>query len=432
MVIDPQIISSLALLPLVAKMVYDCCVGFISCTNVLSNTAQVLTSLVEALSEDRSGSVSKDDGLKLLEEAIELFQRCLTLQEFHYAESQAQEETATQAPQHPEIEIQDSEATSSPATSSSVTAPNTMLSEAGSSPTVEERWATIVEPVTSDTLLDTVLAQLETLTLLCELITADEGRGLAWIEEYSTGLLTAKLPAYIMGTDREEEAALTRANFIAALANANFRCQHMDASTYQRALDEAFGKLDLEHDPEGLCDKAEALIAYSSALGAQLADPQSGASSRWTALTAALDALTAASKQPTAQNLAAIHLLRGDVELLRYQLSQPPVAFPSAVKSAAVLLKNAGTYYRGAENHAIASKTRHEEDVEERKEAVVKQALVEALSGERGKLRELIDGGRGEKGDEGKAADVQRILEEAVEGGLVGIEWLIREGLVSR
>jgi hypothetical protein len=422
-------------------MVYSCCVGFISCTNVLSNTAQVLTSLVEALSEDRSGSVSKEDGLRLLEEAIELFQRCLTLQEFHYAESQAQEEDAAQTPQPPELEIPDSEASSSLSTSgyatgpSHATAPSTVPSEASGSlttqPAEEERWATIVEPVTNDTLLDTVLAQLETLTLLCELVTADEGRGLAWIEEYSTGLLTTKLPAYIAGTDREEEAALTRANFIAALANANFRCQRMDASTYQRALDEAFAKLDLEHDPEGLCDKAEALIAFSSALGTHLPDPQAAAALRWTALTTALDALTSASKQPTAQNLAAIHLLRGDVELLRHQLSQPPSAFPSAIKSAAVLLKNAGTYYRGAENYAIASKTRHEEDVEELKEAVVKGALVEALAGERGKLRELIDGGRGVEGDGEKAAEVQRILEEAVEGGLVGIESLVREGIVS-
>jgi hypothetical protein len=309
-----------------------------------------------------------------------------------------------------------------------------MPSEAGGPPPTEpaeERWATIVEPVTNDTLLDTVLAQLETLTLLCELITADEGRGLAWIEEYSTGLLATKLTAYTKGTDREEEAALTRANFIAALANANFRCQHMDAPTYARALDDAFAKLDLSHDPEGLCDKAEALIAYSSALGTRLLDPQSGASSRWTALTTSLDALTGASKQPTAQNLAAIHLLRGDVELLRYQLSQPPVSFPSAVKSAAVLLKNAGTYYRGAENYAVASKTRHEEDVKERKEATVKQALVEALGGERQKLRELVDGGRGLEGDGEKGLEVQRILEEAVDGGLVDIEWLVREGLVS-
>ena len=283
-------------------MVYDCCVGFISCTNVLSNTAQVLTSLVEALTEDRSGSVSKEDGLRYLEEAIELFQRCLTLQEFHYAESQAQEEATAQNPQPLEVEIPDTEASSSPATSSHVSAPSTAPSEAGGSsitqPAEEERWATIVEPVTNDTLLDTVLAQLETLTLLCELITADEGRVLTWIEEYSTGLLTTKLPAYVAGTDREEEAALTRANFIAALANANFRCQRMDAATYTRALDDAFAKLDLEHDPEGLCDKAEALIAYSSALGTHFSDPQSSAASRWTALTTALDALPAHQSSP--------------------------------------------------------------------------------------------------------------------------------------
>lgn len=416
-------------------MVYDCCAGFVSCTNILSNTAQVLTSLVEALNEDRSVSVSTEDGLRLLEEAIELFQRCLTLQEFHYAESQAQEEAAVQNPQPPDIEIPDSEAASSPGASSYATAPSTVPSETGGTPTTqpagEERWATIAEPVTNDTLLDTALAQLETLTLLCELITADEGRGLAWIEEYSTSILTTKLPAYITGTDREEEAALTQANFIAALANANFRCQRMDPPTYARALDDAFGQLDLEHDPEGLCDKAEALIAYSSALGTHLSEPQSTASTRWTALTTALDALTSASKQPTAQNLAAIHLLRGDVELLRYQLSQPPSSLPSAIKSAAILLKNAGTYYRGAENYAVASKTRHEEDVEERKEAVVRGALVEALGGEGEKLRELIHGGRGVKGDGEKAAEVQRILEDAVDGGLVGIEWLVREGIVS-
>jgi hypothetical protein len=414
-------------------MVYDCCVGFISCTNVLSNTAQVLTSLVEALTEDRSGSVSKEDGLRLLEEAIELFQRCLTLQEFHYAESQAQEEAAALDPQPSDIEIPDSEAPSSPATSSYVTAPSTAPSEAGGPPTSEpaeeERWATIVEPVTNDTLLDTLLAQLETLTLLCELITADEGRGLAWIDEYSTGLLTTKLPAYTPATDRDEEAALTRATFLAALANANFRCQRIDAPTYARTLDDAFAPLDLAHDPEGLVDKAEALIAYSSALATSLSDDaqSAAASSRWQALTTALSALSSASALPTAQNLAAIHLLRGDVELLRYALSQPPASYAPAVKSAATLLKNAGTYYRGAEREAVASRTRHEEDVEERKEAVVKGALVEAMGGEPGRLRELIDGGDGEK-----AGEVQRILEDAVEGGLVGIEWLVREGIVSR
>jgi tetratricopeptide (TPR) repeat protein len=419
-------------------MVYTCCGGFISCTDILSNTAQVLTSLVEALSEDRSGSALREDGLGLLEEAIELFQRCLTLQEFHYAEAQAQEEESASQPQPLDSEIPDSEVSSTPTTSGSVFTPATSQSEAGGSSTSqhaeeEERWATIIEPVTNDTLLDTVLAQLETLTLLSEIIPASSSRGLSWIEEYSTSLLNTKLPAYVPGTDRDEEAALTRANFIAALANANFRSQRLDALTYQRAVDDAFGVLDLAHDPEGLCNKAEALIAYSSALGAahdtSHNTPDTASQARWTALTSALEALTAASKLPptaaTGQNnLAAIHLLRGDVELLRYQLGQVPVAaVPAAVKSAPTLLKNAATYYRGAEKEAEAAKTRHEEDIEEWREAIVKSALVEAMGGSGDRLKALVNGA-----DVEKAEQARRLLQEAVEAGLVRAEWLASLG----
>jgi hypothetical protein len=81
----------------------------------------------------------------------------------------------------------------------------------------DDRWATILEPVTNDTLLDTLLAQLETLTTLCGVIT-DAGKGLAFIEEYASGLLNTKLPAYLFGTDRESEAGLAKSNFMAAAA----------------------------------------------------------------------------------------------------------------------------------------------------------------------------------------------------------------------
>lgn len=70
--------------------------------------------------------------------------------------------------------------------------------------------------------------------------------------------------------------------------------------------------------------------------------------SRWQALTTALNALTTASKIPSADNLPKIHLARGDVELLRFQLGQPPNNFDSAAKNAGVLVKNAEKFYRGA------------------------------------------------------------------------------------
>lgn len=392
-------------------MPFTCCVATECCTDILSNTAQVLTSLVEALQADRSSSVGKDNAYRLLEEAIELFQRCLTLQEYQFSESQAQQDAMTTSDSDEIPDTEDGGVSISEDT-------DTQPSEAQ-----DERWASIVEPVTNDTLLETVLAQLETLTDLCSYITGDEGRGLAWIEEYATGLLTQKLPTYVQGTDREEEAALTRANFLAALAEANFQSHQIDAATYQRGLEEAYGKLDLSSDPEGLCEKAEALIAYNSALRTQQdgSDPnnpnqKAATTSRWSALSTALDSLTAASKLPSADNLAKIHLSRGDCELLRFQLGLTPTLYPAAAKNAPTLLKNAGTFYRGAEAHAVAAK-----GDKEVKEAVVKQALVGALAGEGEKLMELVK-------VETEAAQV--VLEEAVDDGLITIDWLVKAGIM--
>ena len=64
--------------------------------DVLFNTAQILTSLVEALTDDRTNI---HDPLPFLEEALELFQRCLTLQEFNFTESLAQQEAMSQRPE---------------------------------------------------------------------------------------------------------------------------------------------------------------------------------------------------------------------------------------------------------------------------------------------------------------------------------------------
>ena len=48
------------------------------------------------------------------------------------------------------------------------------------SPVEEEQWAAILEPVTYDTLLDTLLAQLQCLTTFSSLLPSDPGRGLVW------------------------------------------------------------------------------------------------------------------------------------------------------------------------------------------------------------------------------------------------------------
>jgi hypothetical protein len=111
-----------------------------------------------------------------LEEALGLFQRCLALQEYLYTESQAQVAAMPDDASMGDADVPDTE-------------------DGGASLTPNEpqddRWATIVEPITNNTLLDTVLAQVETLTLLCNLIPASsEPTLLTFITEYSANLLS--------------------------------------------------------------------------------------------------------------------------------------------------------------------------------------------------------------------------------------------------
>jgi hypothetical protein len=133
-----------------------------------------LTSLVEATTDSRSNP--GPDSLALLEEALGLFQRCLALQEYQYTESQAQAEVPTDDASMDDARLSDTEDGGASLTSDEPQ---------------DERWATIVEPITNNTLLDTILAQIETLTLLCNLIPASsEPTLLTFITEYSSNLLS--------------------------------------------------------------------------------------------------------------------------------------------------------------------------------------------------------------------------------------------------
>ncbi|KAH8595952.1 hypothetical protein B0O99DRAFT_686466 [Bisporella sp. PMI_857] len=365
--------------------------------DVLFNTAQVLTSLVETLTEDRTNI---HDPLPLLEEALELFQRCLTLQEFNYTESLAQQEAASE---DPPVEEPDPEQG------------GVSLVSNIPAPVEQEQWAAIVEPVTNDTLLDTLLAQLQCLTTFSSLLPADPRKGLVWIEEYSAPLLNTKLPAYVTNTGRETEAGLTRANFLSNIADANFRAQSIEISTYLHTLNEAFSSLDLNANPEGLVNKAEALLSYNSSVRVIYGGQPNKEifDSRWKAISSALESLTSASKLPTAENLSKIHLLRGDSELLRYQLGRE--GYNLAIKSSSVLTKNAEKFYRGA-----AALARVSGAIKDLAEADVKEALTLALNGAPDKLIEAVKLG----------PDTKAVLEEAIDDGLIEVEELSAMGIV--
>lgn len=347
--------------------------------DVLFNSGQVLTSLAESMSTSKHPD---EDQLMqagtYLQEAIELFQRCLMVQEMKYTEMQEEielMESGDVPPSAPEPE-----AVPQPAESSQT--------ESGEE---QEQWAMIVEPVTKNTLVDTAVAQLETLTTLCNLLTSNPGAGgVGWVQEYSSELVHSRLPAYAEGSDRQYEAALARAKFICALNDLLYRGGHTDIQTYQQEVGQVFGpELDVSADPDGLCGKADALISLNQALNDIPPSEDDEATEnamavRWKSLSTALDALTTATKLPDADNLPKIHLGRGDAEMHRWRLGRAPWNHPMAKQNSAMLLRNAQTYYRGA-----AALARREGAAEEERDGTCKEAIAAAIEGQTTKLDQL-------------------------------------------
>ncbi len=354
--------------------------------DTLFNTAQVLTSLSEEISKD--DSVSDLPAVKYLEEALELLQRCLALQEFRYTEFQEQAAEALQSSQEAGEGGTPMDETQDPRESS----------DAGLE---QEQWASIIEPVTKDVLIDTAIAQLSTLTTLCGILgSSPEAPGvpsLAWVEEYSSKLLNQRLPTLTEDTDRTAEAAVAKAVFISAMLEAGFRTDKIEVQTYRQERDAAFSALAMSDSATALMANVASLFAFNHALSETESLPAASldlASLRWNALAAAISNLATASKisDIAAEDLPKTHLLRGDASLYQYQLSKPPLSYAEALKNSAILLKNAAVFYRNA------SRLTH--DDEERDKSRVQEAIVVSqeanTQGDRTQL-ETIAANRGEK-----------------------------------
>ena len=364
-----------------------------------------MSSLAEATTTNTQPS-NTNQPLPLLEESLELFQRCLALQEYLFTESQSQALAAMDT-SDPDLEDGGASLSSEPTASSNAPMPMEQ----------EEQWASIVEPVTHETLVDTIVAQLEVLTLVCGL-TNNDSRMLSFIEEYASPLLTLKLPTYAKELSPEINTAssITAATFISAVSDANFQSQRTDASTYWETLQKTWNLIDLTKTPEGLVSAAEALLSFNTAVARNSnIPPPSVLSTRWKALSPAQDYLLKASTLPDVDKLAKIYLLRGDVDILRFQLGTGEAPLEIAKKSQTVLVKNAEKFYRGAKKLAAA------DEVELVMEAGVKEGLAKAFGGDEGALRGVVKE-VGEKVARG-------LLVECWEEGLVGREELEGWGL---
>ena len=341
-----------------------------------SNTAQVLTSVAEAITSGQRSSVEKQDyAPHALQEALELLQRCGDLQKTRYLQFQ-------------EDAVQGAAVAANPDSEELMSADST-----ASRAMEEEVWVSVEEPITKQTMIDTVIAQLGTLTSLCSLKSSLDNC-LAWMDEYYRKTIQDKMNDYLQDVEGQHDAALANARFISAFADAAFRAGRIDIFNYERELTAAFNnaEIKLANDPQGLCDNANAEITFSKSLQAWLfnapsAELPSAGKICWNHITRALESLAGASSLPNAVDLSRTYLRRGDCEMLRLCLGEAPLKYDLAIKSMPTLLKNAETYYRGAASIA----KRNKENEEEQKDAEVKAAIAAALADDSYRLMALIE-----------------------------------------
>lgn len=127
---------------------------------------------------------SIEDPLPFLEQALEYFQKCLSVQEQQHQEFLSQQAAAADLSSDMDMEEGGVSLIADPTTVAS----GATVTDAPSPSSQEEQWATIIEPVTNDSLLDTLIAQLHTLSILCGLLPLPTtGSTLQFIESYSKG-----------------------------------------------------------------------------------------------------------------------------------------------------------------------------------------------------------------------------------------------------
>ncbi|KAI4594906.1 hypothetical protein KJ359_007429 [Pestalotiopsis sp. 9143b] len=310
--------------------------------DALYNTAQVLTSIAEEIGGD-DGMPDKE-ALKLVQEALDLLSRCYSIQETKLQESIEQERLANE-----QATGMETEAASDVASSAQEGHDHDHDHDHESN---DDQWFTVVEPVTHDSLIETLLAEINALTLGCSiLINMDDAppSTLPMItERYET--LDQKISSLTQGNqERLQEISYAKAEFVSAVLGVGFKEGTVDAAKYKQRRDATFNVPELVENgtSETLLANARSLLAFNSALGEL--DPAQGPL-RWTALTDCIKHLTRASKTQglSASDLAMTHLLRGDANLYLYALAVPPVSYELAIKTAASLAKNAEGYYRNA------------------------------------------------------------------------------------
>ncbi|KAG0138756.1 hypothetical protein HOY82DRAFT_475742 [Tuber indicum] len=375
--------------------------------DALFNTGQALCSLAEALVEYKNTPVeARSEAWKFLCEAVEIFQKCLQVQEFKRA-SFGPRDGSGAGDGDTDMDADEPPGGSGNPIPSQGGQEDEQMSEGSGSDNAQ--WVIVQTPVTLSQILDTALAQLEACASLLPLCAVEKlgGKSLSWAQSMGETLLSSKIIPLSQETGREQEVALAKANFEVSLGEASFRAGLTDLAGWEAAIHLAFPNS--EGTTQGfqeLCDRADAHIRLASTAADKTEEEEEEAVAylAWRHYAFAAKSLSAAAKLEPGKS--EIHIARGDVEILRAKLG-----VPAAAKSRDVLVKNAGVYYRGAK--------RLEGDVRVRIEAAVKEAMVAFESGDEGELLKGVEMG----------PIVKEVVVEAVDEGLFGAEWLTRVSL---
>ena len=278
---------------------------------------------------------------------MDIFEKCLSVQQSQLQDAQSQAQAILQEPdadhqRPPTLDVSSPTATEE-----------------------QEQWASVLEPITPESLLETCLAEAHVLSVLLPLLPPDPAASQTLnthsdiLLEKAHALLSSQSVSVTPDSSDELRLAQCRLNLLSALADHAYRSHRIDATNYLSALTETHASSQpslVEHGP-AQADYADALIAFNASV-ASVSLPESLATIahlRWSALTIALSALTTANTTPGPElGRSVINGRRGDAELLRARLAEPEVGYDMAAKNRDQLLRNAETYYTGAAKIAEA------------------------------------------------------------------------------
>jgi hypothetical protein len=423
-------------------------------TDILFNAAQVLTSLAEASLESGTQEAAKIPARALLEEAVHIFTKCLESQQLEYETMQAEIAKAQASGEYREAWEGGMPLNDAPAEDEEAETASSSEETAGD-------WATVEEPLTPESILETCTAQLGALTTLLGLYDPSDVANIEKKAYDGKETAAAKIPALInlidtspskqmkdepkagptlsLGSSAAEEvettpkddAILATANFQVAVAEIAYRSGASDSTQYAQTVEQIFSKIaSSTGSPAGSelaaanirSSYADALIDLASALadGTQYTPSSptfaTDTEIQWTALTQAQTLLTQLAAAPytsvlSASRLADIFLARGDTDLFRFRITLFDIAKLAWVKSKPVLVGNSGVFYRGARTYAEKAGA-----MQVRGTADAKAIVAEIL-------KEVAGGSQAVKDHwKGRTADVAKALEQMVQEGIVGRE----------